>query len=197
MQFQEEYLYWGADYKNRDLLKRMLLRGSGVRDCAAVLGISVSSVLRFILRMGKAAKVWPKHNAYHLVQIDEQWSYVGNKQKKVWLLYAICKQSGEILAANWGKRNKKSIKTLFKKLQGLEINFYCTDNWKAFAEVLPKEKHIIGKKYTKKIEGINTWLRTRLRRLVRRTVCFSKKLIYHHSIMKTAIYERNIKTSYI
>ena len=197
LQFQEEYLYWGADYKNRDLLKRMLLRGSGVRDCAIVLGISTDVVLRTILRMGKVSEIRPKHNFYHLVQIDEQWSYVGNRKKKVWLLYAICKQSGEILAANWGKRNKKSIRALLKKLQCTAVNFYCTDHWRAFAEVLPKEKHLIGKKYTKKIEGINTWFRTRLRRLVRRTVCFSKKLIYHYAIMKTAIYERNKKTSYI
>jgi len=40
-----------------------------------------------------------------------------------------------------------------KKLHKVEINFYCTDNWRAFAEVLPKERHIIGKKYTKNIEG--------------------------------------------
>jgi len=32
LQFREEYFYWGADYKNKDLLKRMVL-------CAAVLGI--------------------------------------------------------------------------------------------------------------------------------------------------------------
>ncbi len=175
----------------------MLLRGSGVRDCAVVLGISTSSVLRCILRMGKAAKARPRHTAYHLVQIDEQWSYVGNKQKKVWLLYAICKNSGEILAANWGKRNKKSVRALLKKLRGIAVGFYCTGHWQAFAEVLTREKHIIGKKHTKKIEGINTWFRTRLRRLTRRTVCFSKKLIYHYSIMKTAIYERNIRSSYI
>lgn len=197
LQFQEEYFYPGADHKNKDLLKRMLLRGSGVRDCAVVLGISTDCVLRCILRMGKASAIRPKRSSYHLVQIDEQWSYIGNKQKKVWLLYAICKNSGEILAANWGKRNKKSIKALLKKLQDIAVNFYCTDNWKAFAEVLPKEKHITGKKYTKKIEGINTWFRTRLRRLARRTVCFSKKLIYHYSIMKTAICERNNGTSYI
>ncbi|MEX8547387.1 MAG: IS1 family transposase [Mucilaginibacter sp.] len=159
--------------------------------------LDIGCVLKSILTMGKASEIRPKHNCYHLVQIDEQWSYVGNKQKKVWLLYAICEQSGEILAANWGKRSKKSVKALLKKLQEREINFYCTDHWKAFAQVLPKEKHIFGKKYTKKIEGINTWFRTRLRRLARRTVCFSKKLIYHYLIMKTAIYERNIRSSYI
>lgn len=197
LHFQEEYLYWGAGHKNKDLLKRMLLRGRGARDCAAVLGISAGSVLRCILRMGNAAKVWPKHDTYHLVQIEEQWYYVGNKQKKVWLLYAICKNSGEILAANWGKRNKKSIRALLKKLQGIAVNFYCTGQWKAFAKVLPKEKHIIGKKHKKKIEGINTWFRTRLRRLTRQTVCFSKKLIYHYPIIKTAIYESDIRASYI
>ncbi len=197
LQFQGEYVYWGADHKNKDLLKRMLLRGSGVRDCSVVLGISTGCVLRRILRMGEESEIRPKHASYHLVQIDEQWSYVGNKRKKVWLLYAICKKSGEILAANWGKRSKKSVRALLQKLGKVQVSFYCTDHWQAFAEVLPKEKHIIGKKYTKKIEGINTWFRTRLRRLVRRTVCFSKKLIYHYSIMKTAIYERNIRSSYI
>ncbi len=175
----------------------MLLRGIGVRDCAVVLGIGTSCVPRSILSMGKASAIKPQQAVYHIVQIDEQWPYVGNKQKKVWLLYATCKQSGKILAANWVKRDKKAIKALLKKLQGVEINFYCTDNWKAFAEVLPKEKHLIGKKYTKKTEGANTWFRTRLRRLTRRTVCFSKKLPYHYLIMKTAIYERNIGTSYI
>ena len=41
LQFQDEYLYQGSDHKNKDLLKRMLLRGSGVRDCSVVLGISI------------------------------------------------------------------------------------------------------------------------------------------------------------
>ncbi|RYE23562.1 MAG: IS1 family transposase [Sphingobacteriaceae bacterium] len=53
------------------------------------------------------------------------------------------------MAASWGKRNKKSVRPLLKKLQSVALNFYCTDHWRAFAEVLPREKHI-GKKYTKK-----------------------------------------------
>jgi len=71
----------------------------------------------------------------------------------VWLLHAICKSIGEIFAASWGKRDKLNIKDLLKKLQRPEINFYCTDQWKAFAEVSPKEKHIIGKKHTKRYKG--------------------------------------------
>jgi len=38
---------------------------------------------------------------------------------------------------------------------GCNVIIYL-DYFTKFAEVLPKEKHVIGKKYTEKIEGINT-----------------------------------------
>ena len=196
-QFQVEYHNKGADPSVRQKLLRMLLRGSGIRDCMAVLEISFSCVLAFILREGKEVVIKPKHNHYKEVQIDEQWSYVGNKKKKVWMIYAICSQSGEILAASWGKRDKRNVRTLLLKLKHITIETFCTDNWDSFTEVLPKEKQCVGKQYTKKIEGINTWFRTRLRRLMRKTTGFSKKLIYHWSMMKLAIVKRNERASYI
>ena len=134
---------------------------------------------------------------YHKVQIDEVWSYVGNKQKKVWLLYAYCAQTDEILAFAMGKRNSKTVRNLLLKLKGLEIDFFLTDDWKAFKAELPYYQHLIGKQFTKAIEGVNTWFRTRLRRLVRRTTCFSKRLLYHHALIKLAIFKRNERASYI
>ena len=196
-QFQPEYRYLGADQRNKKLIIKMLLRGSGVRDCAIVAGVSTGVVLRIILIEGAKAEIRPKYRSYHKVQIDEQWSYVGKKQKKVWMIYAICAESSEILAASWGRRNKTNVKRLLSKLGKLQINFFCTDEWVSFTEVLPAQKHIIGKAHTKKIEGLNTWFRTRLRRLARRTVCFSKKLLYHFLMMKIAIVNRNNRPSYI
>jgi insertion element IS1 protein InsB len=197
LQFQLEYTYKGADRSIKALLVRMLLHGSGVRDCAAVLDISCGSVLRTIINEGLDLQIKAKHLHYNKVQIDEQWSYVQKKEKKVWMIYAVCAESGEILAASWGKRNKKNVKRLMLKLKHLKIDCYCTDDWKSFKEVLPKDKHLIGKEHTKKIEGINTWFRARLSRLVRRTTKFSKKLKYHYAIMKMAIVMRNQQASYI
>jgi IS1 family transposase len=119
------------------------------------------------------------------------------KEKKVWLLYAYCAESGEILAFTLGKRNTKTVKNLMVKLKGLEVDFYCTDNWEAFSAVLPYYQHLIGKQFTKAIEGMNTWFRTRLRRLTRKTVCFSKKVYNHYAMTKLAIYHRNNPLSYI
>ncbi len=197
LQFQWEYSYRGADKSVKEKIVRMLLRGSGVRDCAAVMDVSVGCVLRLLLKEGQQLNITPKHRYYHKVQIDEQWSYVHDKGKTVYMLYAICAETNEILAASWGKRNRRSLKRLIDKLSVLDIDFYYTDNWICFAEVLPPEKHFIGKQYTKKIEGMNTWFRTRLRRLVRRTTCFSKKLTYHWSMMKLAIKKHNERASYI
>ncbi len=96
-----------------------------------------------------------------------------------------------------GKRSTTSVQHLMLLLKHIGIDFFLTDNWEAFKTVLPYEKHPIGKQFTKAIEGVNTWFRTRLRRLVRRTVCFSKKLKYYFAMAKILIYRKKQQLSYI
>jgi IS1 family transposase len=52
---------------------------------------------------------------------------------------------------------------------------FYTDDWKAFSEVLPPERHIIGKAHTLDIERDNSNTRHHLGRLTRRTKVVSKK----------------------
>lgn len=196
-QFQDEYLYQGADRNVKNQLIRMQLRGSGVRDTALLSGVSPATVLRCLIRDSAQAVIKPRHHYYDKVQIDELWMYVAKKEKKVWLIYAYCYETDEILAVAMGKRSSKTVNQLLLKLKRLEINWYLTDKWKAFAEVLPYYQHLIGKQFTKAIEGINTWFRVRIRRLNRRTTCFSKKLVYLYAIIKLAVSKRNQRSSYI
>jgi len=190
-------LYKGAAKGVKNKVIQMLLRGSGIRDTALVQGVSSATVLRCLITESMNVVVKPKKQYYHQVQIDELWMYVASKQKKVWLLYAYCCETDEILAFTMGKRNSKAVRNLLLKLKALEIDWYLTDSWKAFKEVLPYYKHLIGKQFTKAIEGVNTWFRVRIRRLNRRTTCFSKKLIYLYAIIKLAICKRNQHSSYI
>ena len=190
-QFQNEYLYLGADKRVKNQVIQMQLRGSGVSDTALVSGVNPATVLRCLITTSFEAVIKPKHYRYDKVHIDELWMYVAKKQKKVWLLYAYCYQTDEILVFAIEKRNSKTISNLLLKLKGLEIGWYLTDKWKSFAEVLPYCQHLIGKQFTKAIEGISTWFRVRIRRLNRRTTCFSKKLVYLYAIIKLAISKRN------
>ena len=52
---------------------------------------------------------------------------------------------------------------------------FYTDNWDAFAEVLPPERHVIGKRHTVDIERDNSNTRHHLGRFTRRTKVVSKK----------------------
>ncbi|WP_083782359.1 IS1 family transposase [Nostoc punctiforme] len=67
---------------------------------------------------------------------------------------------------------------VFLKLKNLLEPFgvkkYCTDGWGADERHLPAEKHEIGKRKTQRIEHKHLNLRTRLKRLARKTICFSK-----------------------
>lgn len=82
-QFIDEYMYWGADKSKQDMALKMMMRGSGIRDCSKVLGISTGAVLSCITRNAKDIEIAPSKKEYNKVQIDEQWSYVGNKKKSV------------------------------------------------------------------------------------------------------------------
>ncbi len=175
----------------------MQLRGSGIRDTALVQGVSPATVLRCLISESMNAAVKPRKGYYPRVQIDELWMYVAKKKKKVWLLYAYCYETDEILAFAIGKRSSKTVRNLLLKLKGLEIDWYLTDKWEAFSKELPYYKHLIGKQFTKAIEGVNTWFRVRIRRLNRRTTCFSKKLVYLYAIIKLLICKRNKHPSYI
>lgn len=195
-QFQDGYTYPGCEPSNRKLALQCLCRGSGVRDSSLISKLSKGAVLNLITSKAKQVVIKPKKHSYHQVQIDEQWSYVGRKEKKVWMLYAYAPGEDEILAFAMGKRSAETVRRLMIKLKQVNIEQFLTDDWEAFKAVLPAQKHLAGKQHTKHIEGINTWFRTRLRRLMRRTTCFSKKLLYHYSMIKLIIFLRNNKLSY-
>ncbi len=98
-QFQHEYLYWGSKIDNKRMTINMLLNGNGIRDIARLLHISTGSIIRTLLSLS-AIQLQPSQRYYHQVQVDELYSFVQSKRKKVWILYAYCAQTDEILASN-------------------------------------------------------------------------------------------------
>ena len=107
------------------------------------------------------------------------------------MLYAYAPDTGEIIDYVIGNRSRKTVEKLYQKIQHLDIKEICTDYWKSFQEVFPSNKHSIGKKHTQAIEGVNTSLRARNRRFVRKTTCFSKKSENHEAAIKLMIAARN------
>ena len=63
------------------------------------------------------------------------------------------------------------------------ITRYFTDGWGAYQRHLEAEQHTVGKANTQKIESKHINLRTRIKRLVRRTICFSKTEHMHDLVI--------------
>jgi IS1 family transposase/transposase-like protein len=191
-QFQYLYHYRGANAATKALVRSMVLNSSGIRDISRVLNISIGCIISILRNWFKQNKEPCFKGSYKQVQIDEFWTFVKHRKKgKRWVWYAYDKETKQILAFHIGKRNDKSCKALMKKLSHLPIETYCTDSWKSYKKYIPEEKHIISKRKTTHIERRNRDFRTHLKRLTRKTVCFSKKDDLHYGIIKTYIQHRN------
>jgi len=68
-------------------------------------------------------------------------------------------------------------------LEPFGITRYFTDGWGAYERHVGAEQHTVGKANTQKIESKHINLRTRIKRLVRRTICFSKTERMHDVVI--------------
>ena len=60
---------------------------------------------------------------------------------------------------------------------------YYTDSWGAYTRQIEAEQHQPGKRNTQQIERKHLTLRTRIKRLVRKTICFSKSIQMHDLVI--------------
>src|SRR6267378_2031236 len=90
-------------------------------------------------------------------------------------LTALCPAlvSGEGDTGAAQKGNSYTLK-LQQLLEPFGITKFYTDGWGAYERHIDAETHQVGKENTQKIESKHINLRTRIKRLVRRTLCFSK-----------------------
>jgi insertion element IS1 protein InsB len=111
------------------------------------------------------------------------WSYVGKKEQQRWLWHAIDHQSGKVLAYVLGSHKDEVLVKLKELLKPFEITKFYTDDWGAYERLLPQESHQIAKDNTQKIERKHLTLRARIKRLARKTICFSKSIIMHDLVI--------------
>jgi insertion element IS1 protein InsB len=120
-------------------------------------------------------------------ELDEMWSFVQNKSNQRWVWLAICHETRVVLAFVFGRRKDKVFLQLRNLLEPFGIRHFFTDDWGAYSRKLPSENHVIGKANTQCIERKNLTLRTRIKRLARKTICFSKSETMHDIVIGLVI----------
>ena len=107
------------------------------------------------------------------------WSYVGAKATERWLWHAIDHHTGRVLAYVVGTRKDALFLKLRTLLAPLSITRYYTDKAGVYRRHLSPEQHAVGKLRMQKIERKHLTLRTRLKRLARKTLSFSRSCVMH------------------
>jgi insertion element IS1 protein InsB len=192
------------DYRNRgclpevkQLLIDMSLNAGGVRDTARSLHISPDTVLNelkkkepalesvntALLRTLNPAEVTVDLERAGEAEMDEMWSFVRHKNHPRWLWHAIDHRTGAVLAYVLGRRKDAVFVQLKALLEPFGLTRFYTDHWGAYTRHLDPEVHRPGKRNTQKIERTHLTLRTRIKRLVRKTICFSKSIQMHDIVI--------------
>jgi insertion element IS1 protein InsB len=83
--------------------------GCGIRSIARLLQISTSTVLRRIKDIADCIKR-PLTRSGRIFEVDELRTYIGNKNKECWVIYALDRENGQVVDLKVGKRTKKNLK---------------------------------------------------------------------------------------
>jgi insertion element IS1 protein InsB len=116
-------------------------------------------------------------------EADEMWSFVKRKNNQRWLWHAIDHHSGKVLAYVFGRRQDEAFLKLKALLEPFGITKYYTDYWGAYTRHIDMDQHVPGKRNTQKIERKHLTLRARIKRLARKTICFSKSVQMHDIVI--------------
>jgi len=122
-------------------------------------------------------------NVVRKAEVDEMQSFVGRKENQRWLWHAVDHSTGEILAYVLGSRQDEVFLTLKKLLEPFGIKKFYTDGLKTYQRHLRGEMQQASKYKMQRIERKHLTLRTRIKRLARKTICFSKSIQMHDLVI--------------
>ncbi len=91
--------------------------------------------------------------------------------------------TGKVLAYVCGRRQDQVFLQRKALLEPFGITRYDTDYWGAYARHLDPDEHQPGKRNTQQIERKHLTLRTRIKRLTRKTICFSRSIQMHDIVI--------------
>ena len=170
--------------KYNDQIIELTKEGLGIRSTARVLSISPATVIRKILQIAEQIELPKIPERLGRIQVDELHTFVQNKDREVYVIYSWDQESKQALSLAVGTRSKTNLRLVVNPLLVAEIESINTDRYSGYKGVVPKKLHTTFKRRNNGIERQNLNLRTHLKRLNRRTICYSKSLTMLLAVVK-------------
>ena len=109
-------------------------------------------------------------------EVGERWGLGQSKAQQRWSWPAIDHWTGVVLAYALGRRAAQGFVKLPKRLEPFGLVHFSTDGAGVYERPLPASAHTGGKSNAPQRERKHLTLRTRSKRLARKTICFSNSV---------------------
>lgn len=173
--FQKEYKNKAYMPNLNNWIKNLLKEGCGILSIARLLHVSPSTVQNRIDKIAKSIEK-PILSLNKTYEMDELCTYIGSKDNRIWIAYAIRTDTKEVVDFRVGKRTNKTLRPIILTMQLTQATRIYTDKLLNYRILINKAVHSTAKRGTNHIERMNLTLRTHLKRLSRRSICYSKSM---------------------
>ena len=111
-------------------------------------------------------------------------TFIGKKSLLRWIVYALDRETKEVVSFNVGRRTNKTLKRVIRSLELAHARIIYTDKLKNYRYIINRKIHRTTTKCTNHIERMNLTLRTGLKRLNRKTICYSRSLVILMAVLR-------------
>ncbi|HEU5363882.1 MAG TPA: IS1 family transposase [Hanamia sp.] len=156
-------------------IQSLLKESCGIRSISRLLQISVTTVLKRIISIAKTIRK-PLPALHKTYEVDEMRIFYKSKTRKLWIVYALRTGTGQVADFAVGTRTTKTLQRVIDTVLLSGAEKICTDKLHLYRYIIPSYIHCSKIYGTNHIERKNLNLRTHLKRLGRRTICYSKSI---------------------
>ena len=187
------------EHRLADVYKASFERCS-LRGINRIFGVSRETVMNLlkasVAKLKKLKNMVFPAQVGDVVEVDELWSFVGNKGEKCWIWTALCRRTRQIIAFAMGDRSARTARKLWQNIPDSykKKAIFYSDFWEPYLKEFPDTCHdAVGKETgeTAHMERWNNTLRQRLGRFTRKSLSFSKMHEHHYIHVRLFIHEYN------
>lgn len=172
--FQIKYSNKLCNEKDLEIILRLTVEGVGVSSIARLLKMSKSNVIYKLKEINETIVKPVFFEEKQSYEVDEMYTYVKNKSNGCYITYALNRKTKQVINMIVGSRTKENIGLVIQSIIELKPRKIYTDKLNVYPSLIDKSIHSTRFHKTNKIERFNLTLRTHLKRLTRKTICFSK-----------------------
>ena len=185
------YRYKQCTEEDEKMIVKLNNESVSISGISRITGMSKSNVIKKLGQMASEMEPPVIQEDRQEYEVDEMCTFIGKKTNHCYITYAINKVSRQVISFVVGSRTKETIGKVIARLNLLNPMRIFTDKLNVYPGLIEKSIHVASSYKINHIERNNLTLRTHLKRLSRKTICFSKSIEMLENCLRIYLWGEN------